>query len=285
MTTVGTLREIARCPVKSMLGESLPEAEVTPSGVAGDRAWGLLDLDTGKIASAKHPRLWAGLLDLRARYDANGVVVVELPDGRRVRADDPDVHEVLSGVVGRRVRLVGEPPAGAAYDEWWPDVVGMAPQQFLDQTRSAVEDGRDVSTLPVGMAAPGTFQDVAPVTLITTASLRAAARWHPAGDWDPRRFRMSLLLDVERDDLPEQEWVGRTLTIGGVRLQVMAPTPRCVMVTLPQQGLPRDDDGLRALARHNRVELPGVGRFASLGAYATVAQPGRLACGDAVTLD
>ena len=37
--------EIWRHPVKSLRGEPLDEAEVTPDGLAGDRGWGIRDLD------------------------------------------------------------------------------------------------------------------------------------------------------------------------------------------------------------------------------------------------
>jgi hypothetical protein len=58
------------------------------------------------------------------------------------------------------------------------------------------------------------------------------------------------------------------------------------MTTLAQgrgQGeLPVDRATLRAIARHNKVEIAGFGTWACAGAYATVATPGAVAVGDAV---
>jgi uncharacterized protein len=303
-TTVGTVRTLRRFPVKSMLGEEPTAVDIDASGIVGDRAWALVDVETGKVASAKHPRLWASLLELQAGYvNAPGVntpgvdspsggsaVRIRLRDGSVVHSGDEGVDARLTEAAGRAVRLVGAVPPGAVYDEEWPDVAQIgpaqiAPPEFVAATstgRSA--EGRTLSSLPVGMMAPGTFQDVAPLTLMTTASLRAARALHPDGDWDDRRFRSTILIDTEGDGFVEQGWVGRHLVVGDVELDLTAPTPRCVMVTLPRQGMSSDPDVLRTLARHNRVDVLGSGLFACLGVYASVVRPGRVATGDAVTL-
>ena len=66
--------------VKSMLGESLTASEVGPRGLDGDRTHALIHRGTGKIASAKHPRLWRDLLTLTATATGDGVRVTA-PDG------------------------------------------------------------------------------------------------------------------------------------------------------------------------------------------------------------
>src|SRR5439155_24964121 len=63
---VGTIRALWRYPVKSMLGEELDAADLSEGGVVGDRAYALRDRETGKVASAKHPKLWPNLLACRA---------------------------------------------------------------------------------------------------------------------------------------------------------------------------------------------------------------------------
>jgi len=289
--TTGRLLEIRRYPVKSMLGEAPSSAVVEATGLAGDRAHALLDCATGKLASAKDPRLWAGLLGLRAAYlgetAAGAPLGLERADGARIRSDDPAVNDWLSETIGRSVQLVATtaPPAKPAYDDVWPDLEGLAPQAFIDATKTAVtEAGQAVSTLPAALLAPGTFQDLAPITLMTTSSLRAAADASPASRWDPARFRSNLLLESDGDGFLENAWVGRRLALGGALLEVIGPTPRCVMTTLAQQDLPSDHEILRTLARHNRIDFKGSGRFACLGVYASVVQPGRVAVGDPVRL-
>jgi len=79
---VGTVVSLWRYPVKSMMGEELNACEVTERGLCGDRAYGLVDQETGKLASAKHPRKWGRLFDFRADF-------VEPP---RLGTPTPPVH-------------------------------------------------------------------------------------------------------------------------------------------------------------------------------------------------
>jgi uncharacterized protein YcbX len=272
-----------------MQGETPSEVVVDATGVAGDRAYALVDSETGAVASAKDPRRWAALLGFSARFAAEPgrgqPVTITLPGGVMVSSTDPDIDRHLSSAAGRTVTLSGVPATGARYEEVWPDIDGLAPVEFVTSLRTGqTTAGEAVTALPVGMLAPGTFQDVAPVTILTTASLRAARRLHPAGDWDQRRFRMTILIDADGDRFIENDWLGRILAIGTVRLSVFAPTPRCVMVTLAQPDLGADREVLTTVARHNRAEVPGAGRFACLGVYASVESGGTIRVGDSVEL-
>lgn len=56
-TDAGTVVSIWRYPVKSMLGEELNSSFVTERGLIGDRVYALIDQESGKVASAKNPRL------------------------------------------------------------------------------------------------------------------------------------------------------------------------------------------------------------------------------------
>jgi uncharacterized protein YcbX len=44
---------INRYPVKSLQGEQLTETTIDSSGLAGDRRWGIVENETGKVWSAK----------------------------------------------------------------------------------------------------------------------------------------------------------------------------------------------------------------------------------------
>jgi len=67
-SVIGAVTSLWRYPVKSMQGEELNAADVTPRGLLGDRAFALVDEETGKVASAKNPRRWPTLFDFRAAY-------------------------------------------------------------------------------------------------------------------------------------------------------------------------------------------------------------------------
>ena len=100
---VGTVRALWRFPVKSMLGEQLDAADVGEGGIVGDRAYAVRDRQTGKVASAKHPKLWPGLLACRAAFVEPPRPGDELPP---VRIDLADGKSVLQRRAGCRRRPV-----------------------------------------------------------------------------------------------------------------------------------------------------------------------------------
>jgi uncharacterized protein YcbX len=51
-----------------MKGEKLAAAEVTASGLLGDRAYALIDVESGKVASAKSVRLFPKLFGCKAKF-------------------------------------------------------------------------------------------------------------------------------------------------------------------------------------------------------------------------
>ena len=95
--TAGTVRELWRYPVKSMLGEQRSQLAISARGSLGDRAKALRDLNTGRIASAKKfPRL----LDFRARYeveptyDTPGRIEITTPSGSdHLRRRSGSIHD------------------------------------------------------------------------------------------------------------------------------------------------------------------------------------------------
>ena len=115
---VGTVAALWRFPVKSMLGETIDQADVSERGIAGDRAYALIDLETGKVVSAKNPRLWPSLFGCRAslveapRGDAVPAVRITLADGTSVLSDAADVDAQLSRFFGRDVTLARAAPTG-----------------------------------------------------------------------------------------------------------------------------------------------------------------------------
>jgi uncharacterized protein YcbX len=273
-SSVGRVSSIMRYPVKSMQGEALDEVWADERGILGDRAHAVIDVETGNVASAKHPRRWAGLLACRAQLSAPPEpsrplppVRIALPDGTSVSSDDPKrTDDVLSEYLGRRVSLAASAPPAAHYDDYWPDEEGLSPQGYRDTFTSE----------PISpMAPPGTFFDLTSFHLITARSLAALRRALPDSQVAAARFRPNLQIDSDDGEpgFVENEWVGRTLRVGEqLALKMLLPSMRCVMTTLAQEALPSDPEILRALVRENRIEIPGVGRYPCIGVYGSLAR-------------
>lgn len=267
-TEAGTVVGLWRYPVKSMMGEELNAAEITERGLLGDRQFALVDAATGKVAGAKNPRKWGNFFDFRAAYveppEANATlpaVRLTLPNGTALTTESENLNDVLSGALGRAVELtqVGTEQESSA-EEYVPDIEGL-------EHRDTVTEWE----LPAG-----TFYDLAVVHLLTTATLDRLRELYPAGRFEARRFRPNIVISTAEPGFVENDWLGRTVTVGEtVRLRITRPCPRCVMTTLAQGDLPKDPGILRTAAQNNA---------ANVGVYADVISAGAIHRGDRVVL-
>jgi hypothetical protein len=95
---------------------------------------------------------------------------------------------------------------------------------------------------------------------------------------------MNVIVDTPARGFVENEWLGRTLAIGDdVQLSVALPDPRCVMPSLAQEDLPKDPRILKALVRHNRIDVAGA-LYPCAGVYAVAEATGTIRKGDRVSL-
>lgn len=207
-----TVSQIWRYPIKSVGGEQLTHATVTDLGITGDRGWGIFDVETETVLTARRA---PDLLFANAAVVDDGVAIT-LPDGRALRSADPGTDQELSTWLGRAVELRAAGDEGGTYevpldfenDENWVSWQGPG-QAWHDSTKSRV-------------------------SLVSASSL---------GDWDPRRFRTNVLLDGHGED----DLVGSAISLGSTTLNVTKRIDRCVIVTRPQPGLERDLDVLRTI--------------------------------------
>jgi uncharacterized protein YcbX len=258
-----------------MLGEQVDELVVASRGVVGDRSHALIDLETGKIVSAKHPRIGGRLLSFRARYveppgdeESLPAVEVTLPDGSVVRSDAEDIDDVLSKAFGSPVHFSSDPPQHPAME------VATLP-----------EGGRLDSG--IGWLAPGTFQDAAPLSLLTTATLSALKSAGPTVSFDPRRFRANFVVRTSPrlEGFVENEWVGQLVNLGAeVQTAILMADPRCIVVVLAQEELPRDNSVLKVISKNNRIQVPALGPSPCVGVYGKVRGSGVVKGGDEVTV-
>jgi uncharacterized protein YcbX len=267
-TLVGSVVSIYRYPVKSMQGEELNLTEVTSRGLAGDRAYALVDSSDGKVASAKNPNKWFNLFDFRASYtesphagkDVPSAHIV-FPDGSDAVTGRPDLDRLLSSAIGRAVNLRASAPEKALLEEYWPDIEGLP-------HRDHVTD----ESLPAG-----TFFDCAVVHVLTTTTIDSLRLAYPQGRFEVRRFRPNVVVALSdtANGFPENEWVGKEIQFGNeVRLRITMPCGRCVMTTLAQSDLPKDTGILRTSVQHNK---------GGVGVYASVVRGGKVRRGDPVS--
>jgi uncharacterized protein len=290
---VGTVRALWRFPVKSMLGEEVDAADLSEGGIVGDRAYAVRDRETGKVASAKHPKLWPDMLACRAAFveppragDELPPARIELADGNSVMSDADDVDDVLSAFFGRDVELSHAAENGYTIDQYHPDEENYDPDGHRDEVVEAQLGAAFFNESGLPSAVPeGSFFDLFPLSVLTTSTLDQLGELEPQSRFDVRRFRMNVIVDSAARGFVENEWVGRTVAIGdNVRLGVALPDPRCCMPSLAQEDLPRDPRILKALARHNRIDVAGA-LFPCAGVYAVAEATGTIRKGDGVSLE
>lgn len=246
---------LTRYPVKSLQGEPVEVAVLEAEGMGGDRRWGIRDQTTGKILTARRaPELLFG----SATTGEDGLPLITAPSGTTCHGPGPATDAALSAWLSRAVRLVRS-----------ADILNARAEYFADATDDA---SRAIEwTMPNGR-----FVDAMPLLVLTTSSLHAATALYPYGDWDVRRFRPNLLLDVPDDGWVEDGWCETAeLAVGDTAVvRPRQPCIRCTMVTRPQPTLGDDRDIFRTLARH---------RGGTFGVWSSIGATGNVAVGDFVT--
>ncbi|TWP32563.1 MOSC domain-containing protein [Leekyejoonella antrihumi] len=236
--------------------------DVTPTGIAGNREFFLVDVDGRLYSVPKDPVFLAywTLYDRGSNTFSIGQsgttecasVVRHVGTVRPFTFDDRTVYGWWTP---------------GPWDEWF--------------SRRA---GRNLRLAQC--AEPGGGYDVYPVTLQSTASLSALGNELDGRPVDPDRFRLNITVDV--GDLPfvEDTWEGQILTAGTCRLGMRSGIPRCLAV----ESRPADADrGLQMQRRIREVRGPTPskewGPAVLFGVYAEVVDPGRVATGDPVFMN
>jgi len=285
-----TVKELWRYPVKSMRGERLSEATVSERGVEFDRGWAVRIEDTQTIRGAKY---LDGLLDCEARYlpgTSAGLVphaAITLPDGAVINTDDARINERLSEVTGERVTLWPLQPAEDLdhYLVHQPDTGGLLAEMRRVMALRDDDPLPDFSRIPRALqkelskyASPlGTYFDAFPMNVLTEASLRHLLKLRPDMQADVRRFRPNILVEDAEGQVGalESSWVGKTLALADLSIDVITDCPRCVMVTKAQADLVKDPTIMRTLVKELRQNL---------SVYCTVRGEGVIRVGDAITV-
>lgn len=225
--------------------------DLTTDGPVGDRAFCLVDRARRRVLrTVDHPSLMRASVTWSA-----GVLAVHLPGVAVEGVPVPAGEELKVDYWGRVARLeVVDGPWAAAYS----DLLG-------------------VEVLLARVVHPGEVVYGAPVSLVTTSSLRLLAE-RLGADVAGERFRATFLLDTgSAEPHVEDAWIGRQLTIGEARVEVRSVIPRCAVVDRNPSTGQRDAHVLDTLGGY-RLEQGSIG----FGVDAVVTTAGRVRTGDPV---
>ncbi len=245
---------IYRYPVKGLSPEPLDAADLQADGYfPGDRLFALENGPSGfdPAAPEHQPKIKflmlmrnAALAGLATRYDAaTGILAIGRDGGEVARGD-------LSTTEGR-----------AAIEDF---LTG-----FLD---SEIRGPVRLLSAPEGFRFTDSKSGF--VSLVNLASVAAIGEAQRAAV-DPLRFRANLYV-ADMAPWAEAALPGRTLSIGGARLEILKMTDRCA-ATGVEPGTGRRDMDLVQTLRENFGHI-------DCGVYARVTQGGRIAVGDAISV-
>ena len=285
-----TITDIFRYPVKSMKGHALSSAIMTKRGIPGDRAWALKDEERGGIKGGKRFPQLLSMTPVFAsepnKQNISPTVSITLQDGQVVSSTDPDINATLSKAVGSPVSLWPILPEDQLEHYLRPpmdenvDVEAYYREIFA---RNPDEPLPDISLFPEEVlkyeSPPGSYFDAFPILIMSRASLihlnEVAAAAGGQSNFDVRRFRPNILLDIDANGFPENQWMGRRAKIGSAVIKFEMPCPRCVITTHGFEDLPKDPKIMRHLVKENG---------GNLGAYVSIETPGTFAQGDVIAL-
>jgi MOSC domain-containing protein len=247
---------ISIAPVKGLALVPLEEAHLGPEGVAGDRAFHLVDRE-GKLVNGKR----LGRLMLVRPEVSGDRLALRFPDDIVVDGELELGDSVVTNFYGRPVegRIVRGP---------WD---------------AALSDYARTTLRLVRVTEPGDGHDrgaQAGATIIGSASLEALGA--AAGldrRPDGRRFRMLLGVD---GTAPHEEdgWLGCRVRVGEAGVLLRGNVGRCAVTTYDPDTAERDLETLDVIGRYRADVLTT--EPLPFGVWGEVVEPGRVAVGDPV---
>ncbi|MFI7614812.1 MOSC domain-containing protein [Nonomuraea terrae] len=241
------LASISLYPVKSAAGHDVPEAEVQPWGLAGDRRHLITDAGGEILTAREEPRLLA---------------CVPVLDGEMLTLTGPHAEplRVVPGTAHSTVDVWGDPvrltDCGDEAAAWLSALAGRPVRlQWLDDpTRRPVDPAYGRPDDRVSLA------DAYPLLLTSTASLDRLRDWiaetalergeEPPEPLPMRRFRPNVVVEGAAEPFAEDEW--KRVRIGEVVFRVTKGCDRCVLTTVDTATYTKGKEPIRTLSRHRK---------------------------------
>lgn len=235
---LGKVSHIWRYPLKGVAGEEVASSKVGWHGLTNDRRFALLRIGDMSGLPWASPRQFPQLLSWTASIPAASTDLRITTPSDEWLLDPKDV-QARSEFADHVTKVLGEP-------------------MMLVQMWS------------------GAF-DSMPISVVTTATIQAAAELVGAGDLDMRRFRSNITIETDSSDSwPERQWLGRELRLGSdsAILRIDRHITRCEVVDLqPGSGKDSGLDLFKAIKESNRNRA---------GVYATPRHVGQINVGATV---
>ena len=255
---------VAHLDVTAVKGFAVVDTEritVSDTGVLGNREFFFVEPD-GRVYSVD---VDSALLPYWSRYaPATNQLAIGDSQGPILEAAVPIEGEVKEFDFFESSPRVGRFVAGP-WDAWASSVAGR-PLALVQSV------------------SPGGAYDAYPLTFQSEASLAALGSEADGKPIDRRRFRMQITLSDVETAFAEEDWAGRSATLGTCGVRLGGPVPRCVGVEHNPADRSRTVKILKAI---NRIRGVGHGEFGKglmFGVYASVTEPGDIAVGDQLVL-
>jgi len=103
----------------------------------------------------------------------------------------------LSKVLGREVKLIRNSLEKPIYEEYWPNIEGLAQREKTTD-----------EAMP-----PQSFFDIAVLHILTTSTINRLRELYPKGRFEIRRFRPNIVVEPlsGETDFVENSWVGKNI--------------------------------------------------------------------------
>ena len=262
MKVIGRLESVWRYPVKSMPGESLPEAYVGFAGVLGDRLYAVHHAGAPKAFPFLTARSRKEMLRFRPRFRHPELT---LAPGNLTEAETrgPGLTPLLPS--SDHLALDIEAPNGEILSASDPALPGLIAGDRLDASELTI------------IRSDCAITDCRPLSLLATQTIDGIGR-AVGVTLDKRRFRENLYLDLHSgESFGEDALVGRRLRIGSkLTVHILERDIRCRMIGIDPQSLEENPDILRYVAKNHDN---------TAGVYAAVLVAGLVRPGDEIVVE